>query len=596
MNTYVSKTLPKSMILLTRSECLSREDDSINVEYFNNLSRIDQTLNANDISKFDETFDSEEEDDFFAITNIDEVAVCDTSETQYDGSINPFVAGGNDVFLNLPSFNSVANKSLYRFRMKSPAEIVEELFKEQMILTIRCFNLGIRQRNLTHIKNLDYGELLVFHSIRIFMSFVQLPNEYSYWDPNCRPFNTSFPDISNSMSFRRFKEIKANLRFADYLNDVDSRDAAWKVRKLINQTKKAFYSISPFPSQHLSIDEGMGRCYAMRNPIRIVIPNKPISCGFKFYCLVDVETKICLNFNVEDGSYKGFDRLWSYGISGKHVMNLLERVRSENHIIFTDRYFTSLALARELKLRNFYLVGTLHKDRKPVNDKLKSTSKHPKNFKGLVSCSYVPEEDIFEYGIVDKKVVLMLDTAYGPKNIAKMKRKTKSGTVETFDMPKAIVAYNNYKGGVDTFDQMRSGHHAYDMKGRILKWTVRFHDCLLNMAITNAYNIYRYLHGDQLNRSEFQIQLMNELHKSRYKNSVIQTRQSETQLLKETHTICQYDKGSRNDESNRRKSMKCRHCNSQYSSKGKLKYTKYFCLECKVALHPECFDDYHNSK
>jgi hypothetical protein len=58
---------------------------------------------------------------------------------------------------------------------------------------------------------------------------------------------------------------------------------------------------------------------------------------------------------------------------------------------------------------------------------------------------------------------------------------------------------------------MRNGTFGIEMEGRTDKWTVKFFEVLLSFSLTNAYVVYRALHGDELTRGEFTNQVFEEL-------------------------------------------------------------------------------------
>ena len=64
-----------------------------------------------------------------------------------------------------------------------------------------------------------------------------------------------------------------------------------------------------------------------------------------------------------------------------------------------------------------------------------------------------------------------------------------------------------------------------------------------------------------------------------------------------THTLQQTDPGTfdRNPGSRRRFAASCRNCPNLDASgnRNTSRQISYYCVECYVHLHPECFDDYH---
>jgi hypothetical protein len=94
-------------------------------------------------------------------------------------------------------------------------------------------------------------------------------------------------------------------------------------------------------------------CGKSKNPLKILMDNKPISQGIKFYAIADYHTKILRAILVEDGSLSKFDKKhFPWGSSGQRVLDLVNLANlkpGHHYIIYTDTYYTSVHLAEELK-------------------------------------------------------------------------------------------------------------------------------------------------------------------------------------------------------------------------------------------------------
>jgi len=90
------------------------------------------------------------------------------------------------------------------------------------------------------------------------------------------------------------------------------------------------------------------------------IPNKPSKYGIKVYVLADSKTFYSASYKI-------------YTVAGTHaaglpvpteaLLDLVPSVSGTNRNITTDNYYTSIALAMELKSRKFTLVGTMKKNK-----------------------------------------------------------------------------------------------------------------------------------------------------------------------------------------------------------------------------------------
>ena len=85
-----------------------------------------------------------------------------------------------------------------------------------------------------------------------------------------------------------------------------------------------------------------------------------------------------------------------------------------------------------------------------------------------------------------------------------MHRKRSDGTLEPNEVPIAIKKYNEEgMNGGDKSDQVRNGRTSIIMSHGSSKWTHRMFDGLNEIAITNAYNIYRVLNPNDANKHYF---------------------------------------------------------------------------------------------
>ena len=146
-----------------------------------------------------------------------------------------------------------------------------------------------------------------------------------------------------------------------------------------------------------------------------------------------------------------------------------------------------------------YLIGTLRKNRGVIQD-IKFPGKHPKpsriNPRGALKHAVNSNNTMFMYAFMDNGASYFLDSVYGPHAPIPMSRRV-GNDVKSFEVPKAIDDYNKHMGGVDKSDQMRNGTFGIEMEGRTDKWTVKFFEVLLSFSLTNAYVVYRALHGNE---------------------------------------------------------------------------------------------------
>lgn len=142
---------------------------------------------------------------------------------------------------------------------------------------------------------LTVSEFKAYMGIIIRMSLVKLPSTRLYWstDPT---FHQA--QIAGVMPRNRFEEITANLHFCDN-SKADVTDRGYKIRPIIEHINKAMPDAYTF-SKKLSIDEHMVK-FKGHNAMKQYMKDKPISWGFKLWCLCESETGYLYNIDIYTG-------------------------------------------------------------------------------------------------------------------------------------------------------------------------------------------------------------------------------------------------------------------------------------------------------
>jgi hypothetical protein len=505
-------------------------------------------------------------------------------------------------------------KGLNHMAGMSPVNMVDYMYRDSMIFIVNCYNKRIDQDN-TGVKKLTLGVLYKWYGIRIYMAMFNRPTaEHYFKDIQVGQKFNRLPNMNSYMSFTEFKEIKANLRFENYneKTDQDKEDKAWKVRTIFNMFKQKCRDGMPAPGRWISIDEAMMKYYGRRCPISKSMPAKPIKRGFLFYCAVDYETKWVFDINLSDSAYDdmNFDNI-AWGKTGQRVLDLVGHIPGCWHVIITDNLYSSEPLAFELMRLSMYTLGTLRKNRLPVGRpaEMLSKAKHPKPTKatpkGTIKGSVNPDNNVALLSMMDSGLVYLIDTLRGPGLLAKMIRRDKISAVELM-VYLGFVEYNDYMGGVDAWDAIRTGYFAVEMIGRTARWTVRFVDGVFNMALAQAWVAYRHHHPQKAHygRLDFMIEICEAFldntedrrvaitrqasgecveWSGRYHNSVMATEVGQDKrLLKLPCVYCVTKKVSDRLASSCRTTWRCFECSAAH--------------QCPIALHPECVGSYHNEK
>ena len=297
-------------------------------------------------------------------------------------------------------------------------------------------------------------------------------------------------------------------------------DPLAKLRPIITTLQVQFRK-SYSPLRNLGLDEACckfhGRCI-----FRCFNPSKPdkyhiklyaicesdsgYNCGFEVYTGKDNIKQIRKRWNTPANSGLRFgpvdlistqseDGVVSLVMQMMHKYNLLDT----GHVLYTDNYYTSVELARELIYRSTMLCGTVRDARKGwplalknAKNATKPTRNNPDAQTGLQKGSqevcWRRSEDgqLLAMCFADRKKVCLLSTVHKAelRNIVRKRGKRK----QLLWQPAIVDDYNRNMQAVDVNDeQMRN----YELHRRSLNWPRKLFFHMLNMAITNAYLLYR---------------------------------------------------------------------------------------------------------
>lgn len=350
-----------------------------------------------------------------------------------------------------------------------------------MEIIVNCTNrtsVALHGRSL----NLTTHELYIYIGITFVMAALKYPWLRMYWENKWR-----VPIIADNMSRNRFTLLRNSLKVVyddDITEEIRQLDRLWKVRPLINRIKYGCQLQEK--QQRLSLDEMIipftGSC-----GMKQYCPGKPNPVGLKAFVLANPDGLIT-DFDVYQGSETTYPELKdsNFGLGEKAVLTLANSL-VPGHILYFDRYFTSLKLAKELLARGIRCTGTIQKNRVPATAKtvLIDDKQLAKQNRG--SAQTVVSEDgttaIIKW--FDNKPVTMMSTVEGeePSDICQRWCKRTKQYVSV-NRPLAVRNYNKFMGGVDLADRLLS---VCPSRYRTKKWTQRFLSHMLDLAVTNAW-------------------------------------------------------------------------------------------------------------
>ena len=205
------------------------------------------------------------------------------------------------------------------------------------------------------------------------------------------------------------------------------------------------------PGKEVAVDETMVG-FRGRVSFKQYCPKKPTKYGLKFFVLADSATGYVQNFLLYTGSEVTTRLPQSFShlpIPGQFVTALMEDILDKGHIVYTDRFYTSVPLADTLHSHGTGIVGTLVRNRKDLPREVRAT-----NFKmasNEVRAWRSGDKLVVAWRHEKKQPVVMLSTTFSAAPTRAVVGRRRQSVMK----PSVVVHYNNAMGGVDLADQYR---------------------------------------------------------------------------------------------------------------------------------------------
>ncbi|KAE8978423.1 hypothetical protein PR002_g24724 [Phytophthora rubi] len=163
------------------------------------------------------------------------------------------------------------------------------------------------------------------------------------------------------------------------------------------------------------------------------------------------------------------------------------------HAVVTDRFYTSVQLALQLLPRNVYSVGTIQTNKKGFPSFLitKDASRPADVSRGSAAIAVAkccPLLQAMHWW--DRLFVYLLSTGSGTTTET-CGRRIPGGQRLTVPCPSAMRDYHRWMGGVDIHDQLRLQRYSLQLSVGFRKYYKTIFMGLVDMAIVNAFIVYR---------------------------------------------------------------------------------------------------------
>lgn len=437
------------------------------------------------------------------------------------------------------------SKMTTHLKNKSPVEIFEELFDENLLSYIVTQSLLYARQNNRHNFELSTNCLRKFIGIFLLSGYHSLPQEQMYW---CEDEDIDLSSVRNCMPKNRFLDIKRNLHFNDNgsIIAMEKKDKLFKIRPIIDRVNLNFKKFGIF-AQKLSVDEQMVRYYGHHY--------------LKQWAMCSSQSGYCFQMDIYEG-----------------------KSDEEKLMVTPTISFSSSDFIRRPPPRG-PTVGTARYNR--MNKcPLKPDKVMKKEERGAFDYFYDEANSIFALTWNDNSCVKLMSNYLGLQPLEKVKRYSKKEKKECrIDRPNIVGQYNKYMGGVDKLDW---NVQKYRIKFRGKKWYFPLFTNAIDVAVVNAHALY-VASNESIPLLDFQRKIARTyLKKESLSNPKTAGRPSSSVIRRSRiPSDVRFDPvGHLLERTCEGKQRKCALCSTNVRKQ---------CRKCNVGLHVDCFPLWHNT-
>lgn len=459
----------------------------------------------------------------------------------------------------------------------TPTALFERFLDDEIIMQLVEETNKYAMQKGKHSFQTTQNEFRLFLAILYNSGYATLPRRRMYWEPTDDVHNAA---ICNAMTRNRFEELMSYVHVADNENLIPG-DKYAKVRPMFNALNKNF--LASFPRQkNISIDESMVPYYG-RHSLKQYIRGKPIRFGYKVWS-ANTPVGYCIQLEPYQGAGVTHNLL---GLGGSVVVNLVSTLPTDNYVLYFDNFFTSLKLLQHLTTINIHATGTVRANR-VENCPITSVDRFKKLARGSEEHRLDAESNIIVARWNDNSVVTMASNCHGVEPIGSVQRWSKTkGTMIDVPQPYLISKYNKNMGGVDRMDQNIG---AYRISIRSRKWWWPLFAYLLDVAMQNAWLIYR-LTGAMNHHPMDQLEFRRSVCNVYYKKYTIERTAIGRPMGRPKPLNQRAPPEVRMDGNHYIEAIstqrRCAVCGMK---------VKKQCWKCNVGLHMECFKTFHEER
>ena len=382
------------------------------------------------------------------------------------------------------------------------------------------------------------AEIGTFLGVLLLQGETRIPSTQDYWNTDAN--KTVIPPILETMTVRRWEQIKRFLKISNPTRDVDSFGPGWytKVEPLYSDFVKSSRTYL-VPGRDVSVDEQL-ILFKGRSRHSMSIGTKAAGYGFKIYSLCVENYLYNFLFSSKVSKISLLERTKGLSDSSSVVLQLAKSLpKPYSHVVYMDNLFTNVKLYTALKELEIGACGTA-KNGSGFPPELLTFREvlTKKNNWGMKA--YFTVEEVLCLAWQDNNTVQLMTTVHTPSNmeaydiLSKNKRHGIPAEVSTIriknlsfhtlpsvyahtqpcverglSFPTAVRQYNKHMGGSDSNAQ---GRAYYSPGTRNVRYWWPLLKLLLDASVLNAYILWQLQFPDSnLSHKAFQHQVATSL-------------------------------------------------------------------------------------
>ena len=392
-------------------------------------------------------------------------------------------------------------------------------------------------------------------------------------------------DARKYMSRRRFYWIKRFLHFNDTKDKPKSGqpgyDPLFAVKPIIdtlNVTFKKYWRLF----RYVSLDEMM-IAFRGRNPFHRFIPRKPHPNGSKLHAIADAIAYYVVSFIVD-------------GLSKMKIPEIAKALFNNTVVagmtVITDRYYTCRGLVNYCMSRKIGFIGSCMSCRWMARKifPLWTAAHSNKKERGDFETATNADRSVACVAWRDKGTVKLVATT-GSTVRSRLKRRQKGRSPFNVTAPQIAEIFDNYYHGVDRNDQLRGPGYGLSLRFRAQKYTVKLFLGFLDIALSNAWILWRNVHPkDYKHHRQWMQRVAEDLIKYNPLGDPVYVQPLSEVPLADRHPNVKL--GFTRGGVKRRRQLLCQLCGST-ANNGTRRRASSGCQRCNVVLHPWCHAKWH---